>query len=72
MPQNKSEFTREYQQFPSLCEHDTRDDVSRKGLKVDGVAPEVFTVGHRDVVEVVLADSQDVPINKFHVIHNFD
>ena len=50
----------EYQQFPALCEHDTGDDVSRKSLKVNSVAPEVLTVGHRDVVEVVFADSQDV------------
>ena len=40
---------------------DTRDDVPRESLKVDGVAPEVLAVGHRDVVEVVFADSQDVP-----------
>ena len=51
-------------QHESLHHYDedvTRDDVPREGLKVDGVAPEVLAVRHRDVVQVVFADSQDVP-----------
>ncbi len=37
------------------------DDVSGEGLQVDGVPPEMLAVRHGDVVQVVLADPQDVP-----------
>jgi hypothetical protein len=42
------------------------DDVSGEGLKVDGVPPEMLAVRHGDVVQVVLADPQDVPVQVLH------
>jgi hypothetical protein len=42
------------------------DDVSGEGLQVDGVPAEMLAVCHGDVVEVVLADSQDVPEEGLH------
>ena len=37
------------------------DDVSGECFQVYRVPPEVLAVGHRDVVEVILADAEDVP-----------
>ena len=41
-------------------DNNTGDDIPGESLEIDGIAPEVLAVRHRDVVEVVFADSQDV------------
>ncbi len=56
--------------FQTICVmHDIiypPDDVSGEGLQVDGVPAEMLAVRHSDVVQVVLADPQDVPEEGLH------